>query len=93
MGRDGSEGVVAGYPPYGFDLDHEDRMSLDEYGVETLEIFSPTATGAALCSNSFLDFVYRYWIENEIFFRLRDGDLTEDQQHYLDYFRAGPRDV
>jgi len=90
LGRDGSEGVVAAYPPYGFDLDSEDASELDDYGVENLDIFSPAATGAALCSSSFLDFVYRYWIENEIFFRLRDGGLTEEQRRYLDYYREHP---
>src|SRR5260370_3125179 len=90
LGPDGSEGVVAGYPPYGFDLGPQDRSSHDDYGVETLEIFSAAAPWAALCSSSFLDFVYRYWIQNEIFSRLRGGGLTEEQHGYLAYYRAEP---
>jgi hypothetical protein len=88
LGRDGSDAVVAAYPPYGFDEEPEGAgQPWDEYGVQSLELFSPSATYAALCSPSFLEFIYRYWIENEISFKLRNGTVTSEQQAYLDFYR------
>jgi hypothetical protein len=41
------------------------------------------------CSPSFAEFIYRFWIENEIWFVLSDEKklLTNEQQRYLDHYR------
>lgn len=33
-------------------------------------------------------FVYRYWIENEIFFRLSRGGMTPEQRLYAEHYRG-----
>ncbi len=43
-----------------------------------------------LCADSFEEFVYRFWLENEIWFRvLRDRlPATDEEAAYLDHYRA-----
>ena len=43
------------------------------------------------CSPSFESFVYRFWLENEIWYQLswHKRPLTELQQRYVDYYRQG----
>lgn len=62
LGPDGSEAVVVSPDPIGFD-DGED---------EPLRLVSPTdmPDRLAVCSDRFEEFLYRYWAENELFFRL-----------------------
>ncbi|MEO7002487.1 MAG: hypothetical protein ABI068_11725 [Ktedonobacterales bacterium] len=44
-----------------------------------------------ICAPSFEAFVYRFWLENTIWFTLNtsdsSGSLTNEQQHYVDHYR------
>jgi hypothetical protein len=41
------------------------------------------------CAESFEAFIYRFWIENTIWFANDDGNvLTEEQQRYLNHYRT-----
>ena len=40
----------------------------------------------AFCASSFEAFLYRYWLENTIWFGLDGGTLTETQQRYLAHY-------
>ena len=41
------------------------------------------------CAQSFEEFIYRFWIENEIWFALSydDEPLTEEQQNYVEHYK------
>jgi hypothetical protein len=90
VGHDGSEGVVAGYPPYGFAL----GASLeDEYGRDFDPARFEQGTGeAVVCADSFSEFLYRFWIENEIWHALADEsarELTPEQRRYAEHYVEG----
>jgi hypothetical protein len=73
--------VVATPEPLGFSDD----------GIEHFSLGSPS-DDAFRCASSFNEFLYRFWIENEIWFALNDKRvLTREQQHYLDTMLAAQR--
>ena len=41
-----------------------------------------------LCADSFSEFLYRFWIENEIWYDLSDppSELTTEQQRYVEHY-------
>jgi hypothetical protein len=41
-----------------------------------------------ICTHSFNEFVYRFWIENEIAFKHGVKPLTPEQQAYVDFYRS-----
>jgi hypothetical protein len=80
VGPDGSEAVVASLVPYGFA-----DPAVDKDQSAAVATFDVTNAHALVCAESFNEFLYRYWIENEICFRLQEGGLNEEQQRYLDH--------
>ena len=51
--------------------------------------FTPGAVPESfVCAASFSDFIYRLWIENEIWFRLQleSRPLTEEQERYVGFY-------
>jgi hypothetical protein len=86
VGPDGSEAVVVSPNPLGFD-DGE----LEPLRVVRLE----DAEGwLAVCSESFEAFLYRYWIEHELFFRLAVDRMPLEAlpAELRSYAEAYPRD-
>ena len=88
-GPDGEAVVVTGSPP-GFEFSDEEaeRQQRDSGSL---------AVDASVCADSFSEFLYRLWIENEIFFRLAGPDagrapLTAEQRRYGDRFRDAMRE-
>ena len=86
VGEDGSEAVVSTDVPYGFADAPEPAAGTNE------------AEGMIVCAESFSEFLYRFWIENEIWFALADLDgdtdatsLTVEQRRYVDFY-AGSGD-
>lgn len=74
LGPEGDEGVVAS----------NDLFDADEAWLE-----DPNEAESYVCAPSFEAFLYRYWIENEIYFRTTDGaPLTPVQRTYLDFYRS-----
>ena len=92
--RDGTEAVVSTYPPYAFALgaaDDEPEWASD-FDPTASDRFVPGATQSMVCADSFSEFLYRFWIENEIWYQLSDPDksphdLTPEQQRYVDHYR------
>lgn len=73
----GEECVVCTEEAYGFDDNDEDGSPLDL-----------VKEGAAYCASSFSEFLYRFWIENEIYFKLNDKvPLTAKQKAYAGHYR------
>lgn len=66
------------YPP-GFEFS-------DGYAQKQQRDPRSLAEDASVCADSFSEFLYRFWIENEIFFRAGSG-LTDGQRRYGEYFR------
>jgi hypothetical protein len=88
-GLDGSEAVIVTEDPVGFEArDESPRASAHE--------FDPSSTDAAVCAESFPEFLYRFWIENQIWFALAGGEsgahpLSAEQGRYLSHYRLpGP---
>jgi hypothetical protein len=83
VGEDGSEAVIATDTPYGFELEAPGTFA-GEPDVDG----EPTAI---VCAESFNEFLYRFWIENEIWFALADPNdkqsLTEEQRRYIEHYR------
>jgi hypothetical protein len=78
----GNEAVVSTADPYRFDLGDED------FEVEAPSRFEPGAADAVICAGSFKDFLYRFWIENEIWFALSEKrELTPEQRAYAEHYR------
>jgi hypothetical protein len=83
-GPDG-EAVVVSDDPLGFELGADES---------TRRELTPATMEASVCAESFSEFLYRFWIENEIWFRLvrpgllRRPKLTEEQQRYAAHYAA-----
>lgn len=84
VGPDGGEAVVGTPDPYGFKCEEEGAEDLNGPSV-----FDVATANACVCSESFNEFLYRYWIENEVGFRMHEGGrLSEEMRHYLEHYRT-----
>jgi len=79
VGPAGAEAVTVTDVPFGFEA--EGRR---------FESFDPRAHEGSVCAESFAEFLYRFWIENEIWFRSsRDGSdeaMTDEQRRYAKHY-------
>lgn len=79
VGAEGSEAVVVTETPLGFEAD-EQRFAR----------FDPASDHASVCAESFSEFLYRFWIENEIWFRALGNaegtQLTDEQRRYAEHY-------
>ena len=82
VGDDGTEAVIATGMPYGFDGEAPSTLGGRPDPAEELVTI--------VCAETFNEFLYRFWIENEIWFALRDGEpLTAEQRRYAEHYRSG----
>ncbi len=77
---EGSEAVVVTESAFGFDAEGE-----------RFDDWDPVEGGMSVCAESFSEFLYRFWIENEIWFRGpgrgRNGtSLTDEQLRYAKHY-------
>jgi hypothetical protein len=71
VGRNGEEAVLASPNELGYALEGDDESrSLDIQAAREM---------LAVCSDSFEEFLYRYWLEHELFHRLAVDKTTVDQ--------------
>jgi len=87
-GTNGREAVVVTDAPLGFELGE------DEDERETVRTFDPSRGNAGVCAETFSEFLYRFWIENEIWFKLADPDakpepLSDEQRRYVEHYSLG----
>jgi hypothetical protein len=84
-GDDGSEAVVATDRPYGFEGEAPAEL--------TVETDSGGELRPVVCAESFNEFLYRFWIENEIWFAVSGHEegraLTDEQRRYAEHYRDG----
>jgi len=83
-GPEGEAVIVTEYPP-GFEFS-------EEIAARQQREPASLASDASVCADSFSEFLYRLWIENEIFFRLGGPEadrapLTDEQRRYGEHFR------
>ncbi|TDD46747.1 hypothetical protein E1263_35890 [Kribbella antibiotica] len=80
LGDDGGSAVVSTGYPAGFELDAEDVAYWQQEGWEFI-----------LVADSFAEFIWRWWMDNEIFFRAAVDKvaLLADQQTYVEQY-GGP---
>jgi hypothetical protein len=84
VGADGAEAVVVTDSPLGFEADEDSPHIF-------VTKFDPSTTAAAVCAESFSEFLYRFWIENEIWYALAGPEkgshlLTVEQAGYLEHY-------
>lgn len=86
LGPDGSEAVVV----------TENALGFDEGEGEPIRVVDLTnaANWMSVCSDTFEEFLYRYWIENELFFRLAVDKMSLEAlpAELRAYAMAYPRD-
>jgi hypothetical protein len=88
-GPDGSEAVVVTEDPLGFNPDEGSPRRFDRE-------FDPSTSEAAVCAATFGEFLYRFWIENEIWFTLIDREhearpLSVEQARYVRHYAPTTR--
>lgn len=73
LGDDGTSAVVGTGVPTGFTLDPDDAA-----------YYQQECTGYVLVANSFAEFIWRWWTDNNIFYRavVDKTPLTPDEQSY-----------
>jgi len=78
VGDSGAQAVVTTAFPAGFELP-----------PDVLELYADTA-GYEICADTFLEFIWRFWIENEIWFKLslEKQPLTPAQADYVKHYEA-----
>ena len=85
VGDDGQEAVVASPNPYGMKGDETDEALNKLYQRDGIDLMQEATW---FCAASFSDFIYRFWLENEIWFAAefdKEG-LTAVQQAYMDHY-------
>jgi hypothetical protein len=77
----GDEAVLTSTAPIGFDLPSNWG---DEYGEVAVPDVIPLdgSFDVELCADSFAEFLYRYWVENELYFGLAEGHLSRPVAAY-----------
>lgn len=71
VGDDGQEGVVVSPNPYGMKGDEGDEALNNLYQRDDIDLIqAPTW----FCADSFSEFIYRFWLENEIWFAVEFGE-------------------
>lgn len=81
----GEQCVICSEEAYGFEADDQD--SPDNPSKEQTQAIDLIKEGVAFCAPSFSEFLYRFWIENEIWCSLNEGaPLTPVQQSYVDHY-------
>lgn len=97
LGDAGSQAVLETELPYGYELSIDEREQFGD--LPALEVFDPADQHATVCAESFAEFLYRFWIENEIWFALMGPDdepkefdeLPETQRRYLQWYVDHPQ--
>lgn len=75
IGPEESNAVIASY--YFFERDYFDAMEYEDIKHEEL------VSQAFFCAATFTEFLYRFWVENTLWYSLRDGlELTAIQEQY-----------
>lgn len=81
----GEQCVICSEEAYGFEAD--DQNAPDNQSKDQMQAIDLIKEGVAFCAPSFSEFLYRFWIENEIWYNLNEGvPLTPIQQSYVDHY-------
>ena len=85
VGDDGSQAVVATTDPLGFTPDEDAPASVAGPWI-------PDTNSTVVVAETFEEFLYRFWIENEIWFALADPDgarpLRPQEARYVAHYRG-----
>jgi hypothetical protein len=84
--------VVVTELPLGFETD-DNRVEV--FDPSQLEVSQDPELAAAVCAESCTEFVYRFWIEKEIWFALAHDrrPLTEEQRAYVEHYAREPTET
>jgi len=81
VGADGSHCVLCSFDAYG--------IAFEENATASFRPLDLTKEKVWVCTPSFSEFLYRYWLETEIWFALtEEKPLTMPQQVYLEHYRG-----
>lgn len=83
LNPDGSHFVVVSPEAFGFRGEEEPGLDWENFTVNILE------HQAWFCAQTFSEFLYRFWLENEIWFALHEKKpLTAAQKKYIGFYTA-----
>jgi hypothetical protein len=87
---DASQGVLVSPDAYGFDQDDDGADPAAPWLKHEIDLVTEDIY---LCAPSFPEFVYRYWLENELWFSLTRGTapLPDIQARYAEHYLKGSR--
>jgi hypothetical protein len=75
--REGGEAVLASYPVEGADF-------LEDLAMDNAQAVAEAFDATRLVARTFSEFLYRYWIENSIWFKKSRGiDMTPAEAAYI----------
>ena len=78
LDKEGNNCIVSSYKVYGHIEDPHEEEDDDDDNEYTVDYF---------CAPTFNDFIYRFWIENEIWFKIHEQQqLDEIEQRYVQYY-------
>lgn len=91
LNRQGEHCVLVGFPLLDVLHDPESPASMQEQITEQEHTMVREGRGATICAFSFEEFVYRFWIENTIWYKLSGyrqwKPLTRDEHLYLAHYQ------
>lgn len=80
----GEECVICSEDAYGFDFGKTEENGGEPQPPDAI---NPAEEEVAFCAPSFSEFLYRFWMENELWFALTDeAPLTAEQQAYVNHY-------
>jgi hypothetical protein len=85
VGDDGQTAVICSPYPYGLMGDETDEELKELYQRDDIDLMEQPTW---FCADSFSEFIYRFWLENEIWFAAEFGEegLSAEQQAYVDHY-------
>jgi hypothetical protein len=90
----GGHCVLVGYPLLDLLNDPEDPEYRDQGITEEERNMVLEGNGVYVCASSFEEFLYRFWIENILWYKLvwykGQKPLTEEEKDYLLYYQSRP---
>jgi hypothetical protein len=92
VASDGAAAVLWSPDLYCYRIDDPDLLDNPSCGLDEIELQGPDFS---FCAKSFPEFLYRFWIENEIWFALVPKEnhrpLTELERNYVEHYTRWPR--
>ncbi|MBL8166836.1 MAG: hypothetical protein JNJ50_01695 [Acidobacteria bacterium] len=87
----GDHDIYTSFDAYGFNVEEASDDDDDEYATCRKDAIKLMDEPLWFCAATFTEFIYRFWLENEIWFALSfdEQPLTAEQKTYLAHYQEG----